>query len=229
MRAIILSGTMIAGILGSMGAASAQQYVVRAPGFHYPAYYRHASTAHEGFLRGWADLTRAVGVLRYNTSLAMINREVARSYNLDNREKYVQKYFSVKKINKEYRDSERKPSPTQEDYARWAKELAPQRLAAGQYEPALGRLSWPIVFEQGEFATEREAIDRLMAERTMEDSGVGSANEQAISQLIGPMKAKLKGQIRTLSPSQYVQAKNFLESLEYEVQLPLDVRGVAVK
>ena len=84
------------------------------------------------------------------------------------------------------------------------------------------------MFTGQEYRAEREAIDRLIAERTVNNSGLGSANGQAIKAAARQMKAKLKGQIRTISPSEYVQAKNFLSSLEYEAQLPLDVRAVAV-
>ena len=231
MKATILSSTMIAAALLTT-TAWAQSYVVGSlrPYYrgYYPGYY-HASTYEEGVLRGWADVRRATGEYNYNTSAALINREEARSRYLDNREKAVLKYFSIKKINKEYRTQERKPRPTQEEYARLAKEAAPDRLSASQYEPALGKLSWPALFDGDVFAAERDLIDRLIAERTIDNSGLGSPSAKAIELLTAQMKSKLKGQVGSLSASEYMNAKNFLASLEYEAQLPLDVRGVAAK
>ena len=52
--------------------------------------YRHASTAAEGALRGWADLYRAQGEYNYNTASAALIFEHARRANFDNRLRYAE-------------------------------------------------------------------------------------------------------------------------------------------
>ena len=229
MNATTLSGSMIAATLLSVATVNAQGYAIQAPYVGWGHYYGHASTYEEGVLRGWAAAARGAGQYNYETSLALINREAARSQYLDNRQKFVETYFTIKKINKQYRAEDRTARLTQEDYAKLAKDLGPDRLTASQYEPVLGKLSWPALLDDDAFRLEREAVDRLIAERTVENSGLGSTNGRAIQAQAVQMKSKLKGQIRTVSPSEYVQAKKFLTSLEYEAQLPLDVQAVAFK
>jgi hypothetical protein len=227
MKATILSGALIAATFLSVAAARGQGYAIRAPYVYYPGWYHHASTYEEGLLRGWGAVAQALGEYHYNTSLALIHREEARSRYLDNRSKSVQTYFTLKKINKEYRAQERTPRLTREDYARLAAELGPKRLSRSQYEPSLGKLHWPALLEGDEFSANRQPIDRLIAERTIENSGLGSANQRAITGLVAQMKSDLKKQVRAVDPTEYVQAKNFLESLDREVRSPIDIQAIA--
>lgn len=230
----ILTTTLVAVISVFTGTVSAQQTVstgstdvVFIPGTGYGGYY--ASTEAEGFLRGLGDLARGAGEFNYNTSRAMINAEEARSRYLDNRMKYTQTYFDMRRYNREAVAYERGPRPTSDDFARYAKEQAPDRLSSFEYEPALGRVFWPSILQSPVFATERNAVDNLMALRTTRDSGLGSDNHQQISQVVAQMQSTLKENIDTLSPAEYMKAKNFLTSLQYESQIPPRPSGLAVK
>jgi hypothetical protein len=216
------------------GLASAQSmsdgsYAVRPPSYEIPLIHDHSSTFEEGFFHGLANLARGMGDYNYSTSLAAINREEARRRYIENRQKYQQTYFEMRRANREARAYEQGPRPTQEDLVRLAKSKAPPRLDSYQYEPALGKLFWPSLLEDPSFSDEREAINRLMAERTVPTGGRGSKNYVAVKQLTDLMKDRLKSQIHDHSPTQYMTAKNFLTSLEYEAQFIPQPSGLAAK
>ncbi len=213
------------------GVASAadQGYANRVVNNGTSVIYDHASTVEQGWQDGYANVVRSMGDYNYNTSLAAINTETARSKYFDNRMKYAQTYFDMRRYNREAVAYERGPRPTAEDFARYAKEAAPDRLSSFEYEPALGRVFWPSILQSPVFSTERDVIDNLMALRTTRDSGLGSGNHQQINQVVVQMQARLKQNIDTLSPAEYMKAKNFLTSLQYESQIPPRPTGLAIK
>ena len=98
MKATILTSTALAAIFSVSSFASAQapsKYVPPKPITSPPVWYRHASTYTEGALRGAADLTRAAGESRYNSSLAMINRQEAIRRQLENRKQFAKDLVSA--------------------------------------------------------------------------------------------------------------------------------------
>jgi hypothetical protein len=231
MRTIITS-TLIGIFSVVAGVVSAQDILGTVPtGVVYPAYTvpYYSSTEAEGFLRGLGDLARGAGEFNYLTSRAMINSEEARSRYLDNRMKTTQTYFDMRRYNREARAYENGPRPTSQDFARWAKDAAPDRLSSFEYEPALGRVFWPSILQSPVFSAERNAIDNLMALRTTRDSGLGSDNNHQIQQLVDQMAWRLKQNISTLSPGEYMAAKNFLTSLQHESQIPPRAEGLVIK
>jgi len=231
MKSAFVAGTVIAVTLLVAASVQAQgpAYPYRGYGYSTPVVYHHSSTWTEGYLRGRADLARGAGHYNYMTSLAAINREQARSAYMDNRVKAVDTYFQLRQINRQARATERGPRPSQEDLIRFAKVQAPKRLGTHQHEPALGKVYWPAVFDAEEFATERTEVDQLMAVRTLGNSGLGTENHEQVKRAADRMLAKLKTQIREMSPTEYVAAKKFLTSLRYEAQFAPEVAGIASK
>jgi hypothetical protein len=192
------------------------------------SYQHHASTAYEGWLRGRADLRRAAGEYNYNSALAnMYNQEAYRRY-LENRTKKVETYFQMRALNQEARNAERRRRPTREAISRNARRAAPARLASYQFQPLLGTVVWPAVLRDREFQETRESVDQLIAARTIGNSGKGSENHRKVRNLTLRMKGQLKDQIDTMKPMEYVQAKKFLTSLEYEVSHKIKASGLAV-
>ncbi len=206
------------------GVANAQQPIV-----HPGHWYHHASTYEEGIQRGRADVIRSWGEYNYNTSLARINNEQARSAALDNRYKGVETYFAVKEVNREARAAARAPRATQQELVRYAKSRAPKRLDGRQFEESIGKVVWPTALDGEQFAAQRAEIDRLMSDRTLGEAGLGTQNHQQVKALTVAMQTTLKSQIREMSPSDYVLAKKFLTSLEYEAQFVPGTSGIAAK
>jgi len=219
----------LSAIVLSAGVASAQQfYAQRAPQNSIPVFQSHSSTLAEGVLRGSADLTRAAGDYNYNTSLALINREIARDLYMDNQVKSVNTYFELKRINKESRDYNN-PRPTAQDVVRYSQDRAPERLGSHQYEPVLGKLFWPGTLNGDEFAAERETLNTVFMKRVGSNSGLTSDSYSVIKTNVASMEQKLLAQIDLMSPAEYAAAKSFLAGLDYEAQLVATPAGVAVR
>jgi hypothetical protein len=207
-------------VLLTGNAADAQNGAVGWYGYHRPyTVQHHASTVEEGVLRGAADLQRSAGWYNYLSSLAAINWERARAAQFDNRVKGIQTYFQVREINREARARERGPRPTQQQLFQFARDRAPKRFSAEQFEATTGELHWPAVFFDAEYATEREAIDQFMALRTFDSSGAAGEYARDALAAVQQMQQTLKSHIHDMRPSDYVAAKSFLKSLAYEARL----------
>ncbi len=182
------------------------------------SFQSHASTAQEGILRGQAQLIASAGRYNHDTSLAEINHEDAMTKYYENEKLKVNAYFERRKQNRDARRAERGPRPTSQEIARYARLRAPKGLNKSQYEPELKQVYWPDVLRTDVFASERNMIDRLVAERSFQDGGIGSIEHRMIKQLSNKMKAKLKTQIDFLSPAEYVLAKQYITGIEVEFQ-----------
>lgn len=194
-------------------------------GYGMPS-YGYASTYEEGVLRGWADLWQGVGQYNYSTSLANVNNQEAYSRAIDNSVKRTNAYFARKAINEQARSSAN-PRPSAEDIARFAKERAPEGLAAHEFSSAVGSLNWPQILQGSDFAADRAELDNLFATRSPENSGLGTDNHRQIKQTADQMLATLKSRIGEYSPSEYVAAKSFLTRLERESFDGVSPLGVA--
>jgi len=209
------------------GLFAQQFYAERTSNNGTPVIYRHASTAEQGLLDGVANGVRAVGDYNYNTSLALINYEIARSMFLDNKVKAVQTYFEMRRQNREAREYETGPRPTQQDAERFAEDRAPDRLAAYQYDHAFKKVYWPTLFFAPAYDTDRTAIEKLMRDRGPENSGLGSENHRQIHSHVESMKELLATQVEVTPPAAYTLAKKFLTGLEYEAQQQARATDVA--
>jgi len=81
------------------------------------------------------------------------------------------------------------------------------------------------------FAPEREAINQAMAQRTVENSGVGSQHYQQVGTLVAQVENKLRGELKQLSTSESIAARKFLKSVRYEARFSVnaDISGLAFK
>jgi len=190
-------------------------------GFGYAAPYidNRASTAAEGFQRGFADVLRAQGWRNLLNSKAAINYSEARRREIENREKWTKTYFEMRTMNRQYRSAERGPLPTKEDWVRYAQAGAPSRLGTEELDAVTGKITWPMVLKTPEFAQEREQLEKLFAERAAKGM-VGMEEYQEIEEVTNQMKEALKKQITDIPPVAYTTAKNFLNSLAYEARFP---------
>lgn len=236
MRKHILLGTVMASLLAAAGVASAQTFGPADSGGGGSGGYSgggyggsgsHASTEAEGALRGLADFTRAIGDADYMSSLAGINRQESLSRNLDNRKKGVEAYFQIKQINRAAREATRPQPLSFTQYAKLAKQQAPDRLGEADYNRVVGRLAWPAVLASGDFAGERAALDKAFAGRKAHDVGVSTVFNSEVRELTSAMHDKLRDRLETMSPMEFIAAKKFLASVSFEAQQPLVATGLA--
>lgn len=232
MRSNFVSSAVFASLLALAGVASAQTFategaVAAGYGGGYGGYGYHSSTYQEGVLRGLGDLARSIGQADYMSSLAGINRQETVSRSLDNSEKYAETYFRMQQINRAAREAARSQPLSTEQYAKLARQQAPDRLNETDYNRVLGRLSWPAVLSGEQFAAERAALDKAFAGRTAHDVGVSTTFHGQVRTLAAKMQEKLQSNREAMSPMEFIAAKNFLSSVSYESQQSLVVAGLA--
>lgn len=192
-------------------------------------YGYHSSTAAEGFLRGRAAVIRSAGEFNYTTSLALINIEEARSRYIDNRAKWTETYFAMRKTNQAYREAERGYRPTQEVLNRISQEASPDRLKPSQIDPSLRTIFWPALLSRTDFDSLRTELDGLFAVQRPNNSGLGTENYREIVALTAEMHTLLDTMINQLHPDEYLAARRFIESLAYEARFPAGQQAVVTR
>lgn len=165
-----------------------------------------------------ADVIRSAGAANLMDSVAAQNYEVARSQYLDNVLKSTETFFENRKMAKSYRDAERGPPLSREALYRMAKDSAPKRLSAGEFDPVTGDLSFPIVLQDPAFAESREKLQQLFKTRNESGGSLGLKAYMEIDAVAKQMQADLRARIRDFPPTDYVRAQDFLKSLAYEAQ-----------
>lgn len=178
----------------------------------------HASTIAEGYQRGMADVVRSAGAANLMDSEAAKNFEDARSQYLDNVLKSTQTFFEQRKMAKAYRQEERGPPLSREAMYRMARDAAPKRLSAGDYDPVTGELSFPLVLQDAPFDDLRNQLQDLFKTRNETGGGLSLQTYLSIDATAREMQQLLESRIRDYPPSAYLQAREFLRSLSHEAR-----------
>ena len=176
-----------------------------------------SSTVGEGYQRGMADVIRSSGAANLMNSAAAQNLEAARSQALDNKLKTTETFFENRKIAKSARAAERGPGLSREALYRIAKDAAPNRLSAGQFDPVTGELSFPLVLQDPVFSQSNKDLQKLFKQRA-EGGAQGLKALQQIDSVTKQTRAELADRIRLYPTSAYLEGQNFLRSLAYEAQ-----------
>ena len=210
-----------AGVSGVQPLYNTQSYYRPRPYMPAPWYGRyHASTAAEGYMRGKAAVIAAQGYYNRMTAEAWAVSEEARSRQIENHRQATDTYFAMRKTNRDARTEERGPRATAEDLARFAKQAKPDRPGPHQVNAASGEVYWPTLLRANEFAGSRAELDNVFARR-VSSGGVGADDGVRAQQAAKAMLAELKKHVRQLDPMDYTVAREFIESLAYEAQLPV--------
>ncbi len=184
-----------------------------------------ASTPAESFARGAADVIRARGQFNLLTSAAAINATEARARSIVNAQEGVKAYFNIRQLNRDYRQAERRPRPTKEDYERYARAARPAPLSPSELDTITGRVNWPILLQDDRFASMRaeleELLDRWAVSRNLgHRDSFGAEQHLAVRRTADQLTEELREEVRNLPPQDYIAAKRFLRSLEYQVLQP---------
>jgi hypothetical protein len=162
-----------------------------------------------------ADIVRSAGAANLMNSEAAINLQEAQKRNIENHLQYTQTYFEMKSINQQYRDAQRQPAPTQQQAIRLSKSRLPDRLSANKIDPLTGELAWPLGLRMDSLKEDRERLDALYAERA--DRGFFTADQfLEVKQRTSAMTEELRKYSQQLGGNASIEARKFLESLEYE-------------
>jgi hypothetical protein len=175
----------------------------------------HASTAAEGYQRGFADVVRSAGEADLNHSAAAQNWEQARSMRMDNHLQYANTYFEMRQINRQARAAEAGPRLSSEQLFRIAQEQAPTRLTSSDLDPLTGDITWPIVLQDTPFAEYRQSLSALFADRAREGGTVTISELTEIRRTADAALATLRDNIRNYPANDYLRARRFLENLSF--------------
>lgn len=172
---------------------------------------------------GIADMVRSEGLYNVLTSEAMINYEDARGKYIDNGRKWTELYMMRKRI----RESE-KAKEAEERHASISRYLdfraenpdTPPRLNNKEFDSTTGEIKWPLALKRDCFAIQRKEMEELFASKAR----LGSTSEisQAVFKKTREIQAELRKYIRDIVTEEYVQARKFLRSLEFEGKIPAD-------
>jgi hypothetical protein len=204
-------------VLGSAGvpdAAHAQW------GFGRGGMGGYASTAAQAADYGMAQVVRAAGYAHQQNSQAANNWEDAKTKEIDNREKWTNTYFDMRKTNREARAEERGPAITQEQAIRLANTRAPSRLTSLELDPVTGHITYPLVLTDSVFDPYRQNVDRLFAERATSGGSVSYDQFQEIQQAVNDFAEALKQRVDKYAAGDYGSARTFLTSLAHEARFP---------
>lgn len=182
--------------------------------------YGGGATPESAARQGMAAQVRSAGMYNLLSSEAMINVEDARSKAMDNQVKFVNTYFEKRRLNKMYRDAERRPRGSHEDWVRYAQEAAPDELSASQLDKLQGIIEWPRALQGDKFAPYREKLEVLYKEHAEYGGGINSPAYADIQEVGREMQDALRQDAEQIEPEQYVYARRFLESLRYEARSP---------
>ena len=178
-----------------------------------------ASTPAESYGRGMSDMIRAAGAANLLNSEAARNYEEARSRYLENRLQATDTYFQMRSRNRAYREDERRPRPTSEELFRLAKARAPDRLSPSELDPISGEIVWPAALRDPRFAATQQRLERMFA-YWAEHSRQLTVNQMAeLQATIDQLTEELMLVVEVVPANTYAEARRFLASLAYELQL----------
>jgi len=179
----------------------------------------YASTAQQAAAYGVSEMLRAQGVNNIENAEAAKSWEEAKTLNMQNKLRWTETYFEMRKVNREARAAEAGPPLTQEQAIRLARMGAPPRLDSTQLDPVTGHIHYPPLLMQDIYAQYRDKLDEVFTERAASAS-LRYEQFQTIQQTVTDFIAKLTANIKNYPPADYGSARNFLESLAHEARMP---------
>ncbi len=151
-------------------------------------------------------------------SMAMIDRERARSMSYDNQLKHVQTYFEKRKMSRSFRDEERRSMPTSEQRSASRARNRPDRLTVRQFDAMTGRIEWPVLLQTPEYAEKCRQLDRLFNAHCRDGGGINTKHYAAIQSTSSELLTQIKKNFASLNAQQFTYTRRFLESLQYEAR-----------
>lgn len=170
---------------------------------------------------GQGEFARGVGQFNLDTSRAMINLETARSLGIENRMRWTETFFEMRRVNRINRAFEAGPRPTMEQVVRFARMQAPRRLTGLELDPLTGEIAWPLVLTDDAYDDDREFLDAEFRERAARTGSLDYARFEPVNTRVDELKVKLKANVSKYPPARYGEARTFLDSLQREFQMPV--------
>ena len=179
-----------------------------------------ASTAQQGADMGMAAIVRSQGYANLKNSEAAKNWEEAKTLDIQNRLRWTETYFEMRKVNRERRAEEAGPPITQEQAIALAKMKVPPRLTSTQLDPVTGHIEYPLILTQDIYQQYRQRLDALFARRAESGGSIRFEDFQAIQSTVSQFVEALQKNVDQYAAGDYGRARNFLDSLASEARSP---------
>jgi hypothetical protein len=179
------------------------------------------STAGGDIARGQAEFIRAAGEFNLNNSKTAINLQTAKSKEMDNRLRWTETFFEMRRVNRTNRAIEAGPRPTMDQVVHYARMQAPRRLASTQLDPVTGEIVWPPLLTDKAFTDNREFLQGKFKERAQQGGSIDIAQIEEVETAVDDFKDELKEVGLRRSSKRYGAARTFLDSLKLEYELPV--------
>ena len=180
----------------------------------------YASTAGQAAAYGMSEMMRAQGYENLQNSEAAKNWEEAKTLEIQNRLRWTETYFDMRKENRDRRAEEAGPRVTQEQAIRMAKMAAPPRLGSTQLDPVTGHIEYPMILTDDRYKTYRGELDSLFARRAASGGSIQYSDYQRIRDTVSQFIEALKGHVKDYAAGDYGRARTFLDSLAHEATMP---------
>lgn len=180
----------------------------------------YASTAGQAAAYGMSEMMRAQGAKNLDNSEAAKNWQDAKTQEIQNRMRWTETYFEMRKTNRDGQAAEAGPPVTQEQAIRMAKMSAPPRLVSTQLDPVTGHIDYPMVLQDGVFRPYRSELDALFANRAASGGSLQFEQYQEIQRTVSKFIDVLKENVGNYPAGEYGRARTFLDSLAHESRFP---------
>ncbi|MCE9556946.1 MAG: hypothetical protein K8T91_26660 [Planctomycetes bacterium] len=190
-----------------------------------------ASTVGESYARGMADVVRSQREFNLMNSQANINAEEARRRQLENDLRQTEIFFQRRAINRQERfgdyperaarNAERAARDSERAMIRYGQAGRPRRLTYSELNPLTGIITWPLFLQGPEYAQPRQTINAIMHTRALQEGALSLEEFQAVTSALAEMSSILGSRIREKNSTDFINTRNFLNRLDYEIRNPV--------
>jgi hypothetical protein len=212
-RAVVVLLAVLAGVVGAWPAAA------QWGGYGYNR-GGYASTAAQAAAYGMSEMMRAQGYQNLQNADAAKNWEEAKTMEIQNRLRWTETYFEMRKVNREAKAAEQGPPVTQEQAIRMAKMAAPPRLGSTQLDPVTGHVAYPPVLLDDIYSDYRKRLDQFFADRAAAGGSVQYSEMREFQSNVSKFIDVLKQNVNNYPAGDYGKARTFLDSLAHEARMP---------
>ena len=187
--------------------------------------YHHASTANEGWLRGWGQVIHATGNFWLSYSQAAIMAEQARSLRIDNQQRWIACRVWARERQAADRNQRIEALRLHNEARRSTQFEAAYRLSLQDFDSTTGAIEWPAVLCDSHYAKSRSQLNDLFFRRSQR---YGSPNgfDAEILRSIESLREELRRNVGLIGRNEFANAQRFLCGLKQEIESPRPFENV---
>jgi hypothetical protein len=180
------------------------------------------ATVEGDITRGLASMVAAQGEANLRNSQAAINLQTANAMGIDNRLRWTETYFEMRRVNQAARALEAGPLVTSDQAIQMAIMQRPPRLTSRDLDPVTGDITWPMALNDPVYSEPAKTIEECFQARAKSGGYVTFEQSELLENAIKDLVGQLKSNVAKYAAGKYGKARTFLDSLRQEFEMPLD-------